>query len=93
MAIGIAQKSYLFNYNSIVSVVPRQAGVYVLFNASWFCVGESDDLVEGLLEFLGERTINGEQPSTFQFEVMLAYEQRKTRMSQLSQDFQAFESK
>ena len=91
MAIGIGQKSYPFNYNAIVSFVPRQAGVYVLFNANWFYVGESDDLEEGLLEFLmeRERTINGEQPATFQFEVVVSDEQRKARMSQLSKNFQS----
>jgi hypothetical protein len=96
VAIGIGQKFYKFSYNSIVSFVPRQAGVYVLLNASWFYIGESDDLVEGLLEhLLGQKrnTTNGDQPSTFQFEVVLADEQRKTRLSQLSQDFQASASK
>ena len=94
MAIGIGQKSYPFNYNSIVSFVPRQSGIYVLFNANWFYVGESDDLAEGLMQFLmnRERTVNGEQPSTFQFEVVLNGEQRKARMSQLSQSFQISES-
>lgn len=93
MAIGVGQKSYKFSFNSIVSFVPRQAGVYVLFHTSWFYVGEAEDLVESLLEhLLGRKTTsNGDQPSTFQFEVLLSDEQRKARMSQLSQDFQAFE--
>jgi len=91
MAIGIGQKSYPFNYNAIVSFVPRQAGVYVLFNANWFYVGESEDLTEGLLQFLmgRESTINGDQPSSFQFEVVVGDEQRKARMSQLASNFQA----
>jgi hypothetical protein len=95
MAIGIDQKSYPFNYNAIVSFVPRQAGVYVLFNPHWFYVGESDDLADGLLQFLlgRQQTIGGEQPSTFQFEVVVSDEQRKARMSQVSKDFQASESK
>jgi hypothetical protein len=94
MAIGITQKSYPFNYNTIVSFVPRQPGVYVLFNANWFYVGESDDLADGLLQVLiGETAINGEQPSTFQFEVVPGDEKRKVRMNQLSRNFQASESK
>ncbi|HTZ31974.1 MAG TPA: hypothetical protein VMH31_05935 [Methylomirabilota bacterium] len=93
MAIGIGQKSYPFNYNAIVSFVPRQAGVYVLFNSNWFYVGESEDLTEELLQFLIGRqsTINGEQPSSFQFEVLVGEEQRKVRMSQLASNFQASE--
>jgi len=90
MAIGIDQKSYPFNYNAIVSFVPRQAGVYVLFHADSFRLGESDDLAEGLLQSLMRRetTITGEQPSTFQFEVVVGDEQRKARLSQLSKNFQ-----
>ena len=59
MAIGIGQKSYPFNYNAIVSFVPRQAGVYVLFNANWFYVGESDDLEEGQAHPFGHSCISG----------------------------------
>ena len=93
MAIGIGQKSYPFNYNAIVSFVPRQGGIYVLFNANWFYADESDDLAEGLLQFLLERekSINGEQPAAFQFEVVAGNEQRKTRLNQLSKHFQAYE--
>lgn len=95
MAIGIGQKSYSFNYNAIVSFVPRQSGVYVLFNAKWFYVGESEDLADELLQHLmGRRPdINGEQPSTFQFEVVLGDEQRKARMSELAKNFQGPQGK
>lgn len=95
MAIGLGRKSYPFNYNAIVFFVPRQAGVYVLFNANWFYVGEAEDLADGLLQFLiGRKTaIDGEQPSTFQFEVVLGDKQRKARMNQLSENFQASESR
>ena len=94
MAIGISQKSYPFNYNAIVSFVPRQPGVYVLFHPNWFYVGESEDLAEGLLQFLmGETTIYGEQPSTFQFEVVSGEEKRKARMNELSRNFQTCEPK
>jgi hypothetical protein len=92
MAIGIGQKSYPFNYNAIVSIVPRQAGWYALFNANWwFYLGESDHLAAGLLQFLMDRqtTINAEQPSTFQFEVVSGDDQRKALMNQLSRNFQA----
>jgi hypothetical protein len=89
MAIGIDQKSYPFNYNAIVSFVPRQAGIYVLFNTNGFRVGEADDLADGLLQFLmgRESTIHGQQPSTFQFEVVTSDEQRKVRLNQLSKNF------
>ncbi len=90
MAIGTDQTSYPFNYNAIVSFVPRQAGVFVLFNDNGFYVGECEDLAEGLLQFLmgREQTINGEQPSTFQFEVVAGDEQRKARMRQLSKSYE-----
>lgn len=90
MAIGIDQKSYPFNYNAIVSFVPRQAGIYVLFTAKSFQVGEADDLADGLLQFLmgRESKINGQQPSTFQFEVVTDHEQRKARLDQLAKNFQ-----
>jgi hypothetical protein len=90
MAIGIDQKSYPFNYNAIVSFVPRQAGIYVLFNPNGFQIGEADDLADGLLQFLMGRDgkINGQQPSTFQFEVVTDDEQRKARLNQLSKNFQ-----
>lgn len=90
MAIGIDQKSYPFNYNAIVSFVPRQSGVYVLFNANGFQVGEADDLADGLLQFLmgRESTIEGQQPSAFQFEVVAGDERRKARVNQVSKDFQ-----
>jgi len=95
MAIGIDQKSYPFNYNAIVSFVPRQAGIYVLFNASGFQVEEADDLADGLLQFLMEREskIKGQQPPRFQFEVVTDDEQRKERLNQLSKNFQVFGSK
>ena len=89
MAIGIDQESYPFTYNAIVSFVPRQAGVYVLLNSSGFRLGEADDLADGLLQTLmgRETAIKGQQPSTFQFEVVSGDEQRKARVSQLTKDF------
>ena len=95
IAIGIDQKSYPCNYNTIVSFVPRQAGIYVLFNRPGFQVGAADDLVDRRLQFLlgKESTINGRQPSTFQFEVVIGDEQRKARMNQLSTNFQISGSK
>ena len=90
MAIGVDQKFYPFNYNAIVSFVPRQAGVYVLFSAHGFQVGESDDLADGLLQFLmgREGATNGHPPSTFQVEVVTDNEQRKARVNQLSKNLQ-----
>lgn len=95
MAIGIDQRSYPFNYNAIVSFVPRLAGVYVVFNANSFRVGESDDLADGLLQSLmgREAVMNGEQPSKFQFEVVVGDEQRKARLTQLSKNFHVSGSK
>jgi len=89
MAIGVDQKSYPFTYNAIVSFVPRQGGIYALFDAEGFQLGEADDLADGLLQSLmgREGSTNSQQPRTFQFEVLAGEEQRKTRIHQLSKNF------
>jgi len=91
MAIGAGQKSYPFNYNAIVSFVPRQSGVYVLFNElNWFAVGESDDLADDLFKQLLSRSQADRHrvPATFQFEVVVDNAARKARVNQLSEGFQ-----